>query len=547
MRWIYKLIKTDTFGICLANKPNPTWQLFRIFGIYLENKLTLTNQRFVAYWNLLGKETWGIILDKNRLLELIIIGENEWIEFKEKNTDHEKIGRYISALANSSALLGRQDSYMVWGIDDSTREIVGTDFDPYSEKKGGEPFISWLERMLDPRIDIRFETCEADGLKVVVLIIQMTVGRPVSFRGERYIRSGSSLKNLSEYPEKERNLWKSFEARAFELEFAKTGIDKDTVFRYLDVDTYARMMNLPDSLDENILLNEMIEDNIIERSGNAYNITNMGAFTFAKHLRDFPSLQSHAIRVIKYRGTQKLQATVDQTAAKGVGTGFKGLLNFIKAHLPAEPEELNDSGQMVLNTDYPDLVVREIVANQIVHQDFSVTGSSPMIEIYDNRVVFTNPGSPIHQPDRLLDMHPISRNEHLANLFRKMKLVESRGSGIDKIVATLEVNGLPAPDISVRGNYTVVTLFQRKTLKDMTDREKVNALYYHAAFHYIEDKYINNKSVRERFGLNDKQSASASKLISLAISNNKIKVYNKNAGNKNMQYIPYWGTSYTEE
>jgi len=128
-----------------------------------------------------------------------------------------------------------------------------------------------------------------------------------------------------------------------------------------------------------------------------------------------------------------------------------------------------------------------------------------------------------------------------------MKLVESRGSGIDKIIITLEANGLPAPDILAKGDFTVVTLFQRKSLADMTDREKVNALYYHSAIHYLEDKYTNNRSVRERFGLSDKQSTAASKLIALAISNNKIKVYNKNAGNKNMQYIPYWGIRYTEE
>lgn len=486
-------------------------------------------------------------MDKDKLIKLLSYSENEIIEFKVNNTDHDRIGKYVSALANSSAMLGKQFSYLIWGIEDKTKNILGTSFDPEKEKKGNEPFISWLERMLDPRIHIQFENCEIEDKVLVVLIIHMNAGRPVAFNGSRYIRSGSSLKNLSEYPEKERELWKSFQARAFELEFAKTGLDMDSVFRYLDTDTYIKMMNLPNSLDENILLNELIEDKIIERSGDTYNITNMGAFTFAYHLRDFPSLQPHAIRVIRYNGNQKLQATVDQIAAKGVATGFKGLLKFIKGHLPVASEKLNDSGQMILNTDYPDLVVREIVANQIVHQDFSVSGTSPMIEIYDNRVVFTNPGAPIHQPDRLLDMPPVSRNDHLADLFRKMKLVESRGSGIDKIIITLEANGLPAPDILAKGDFTVVTLFQRKSLADMTDREKVNALYYHSAIHYLEDKYTNNRSVRERFGLSDKQSTAASKLIALAISNNKIKVYNKNAGNKNMQYIPYWGISYTEE
>ena len=63
--------------------------------------------------------------------------------------------------------------------------------------------------------------------------------------------------------------------------------------------------------------------------------------------------------------------------------------------MPRKPETLKENGQITSDTDYPPLVIREIVANQIVHQDFSVKGSSPIIEIFDNRVVFTNPGSPL--------------------------------------------------------------------------------------------------------------------------------------------------------
>jgi len=62
----------------------------------------------------------------------------------------------------------------------------------------------------------------------------------------------------------------------------------------------------------------------------------------------------------------------------------------------------------------------------------------------------------------LLDLPSISRNEELANLFKKMHLVEARGSGIDKMIITLELQNLPAPDISAKENNTVVTLFERK-------------------------------------------------------------------------------------
>ena len=210
------------------------------------------------------KERWKIKMDELKLQELMELDESELLEFKSNKIEPEKIGRYISALANSSTMLNKQFSYLVWGISDE-KEIIGTNFFPYSEKiNGGEPLISWLERNLDPRISIKFQEFKVENLRVVALIIHMTVGRPVTFKGVRYIRSGSSLKNLSEFPEKERLLWKSFEARTFEKEFALTNCSIDDLISLLDFETYRRMLKYPPEASYDELLQYMIDDNIIE-------------------------------------------------------------------------------------------------------------------------------------------------------------------------------------------------------------------------------------------------------------------------------------------
>lgn len=210
------------------------------------------------------KERWKIKMDELKLQELMELDESELLEFKSNKIEPEKIGRYISALANSSTMLNKQFSYLVWGISDE-KEIIGTNFFPYSEKiNGGEPLISWLERNLDPRISIKFQEFKVENLRVVALIIHMTVGRPVAFKGVRYIRSGSSLKNLSELPEKERLLWKSFEARTFEKEFALTNCSIDDLISLLDFETYRRMLKYPPEASYDELLQYMIDDNIIE-------------------------------------------------------------------------------------------------------------------------------------------------------------------------------------------------------------------------------------------------------------------------------------------
>lgn len=485
-------------------------------------------------------------MDVLEFTKLIKQNESEILEFKLNNNDPERIGKYVSALANSSSLLNKQFSYMIWGVTDS-KEFIGTTFKPQTQKVGGEPFITWLEKILDPRIIISFNELKIENQRIIVLIIQMTAGRPVSFKGQRYIRSGSSIKNLNGYPEKERELWKSFEARVFEREFAMTNCSIEDIFEYLDVNVYLEMTDQLGNTSHDSILNSLAQDFIIEKSGNSYNITNLGAYTFAKDLINFEKLHRKSIRIVRYKGKNRVTALSDRTANMGVAVGFENLLEFVKTTLPLKEEIYDSGGRRIEQTDYPSLVIREIIANQIVHQDFSVMGSRPMIEIFDNRVEFTNPGAPINEPNRLLDLPPISRNEEMANLFKKIKLVESRGSGIDKIIIALEEDNLPAPDISSRENNTVIILYERKSLDEMNEREKLNAIYYHAVRQFIENEYLTNNSVRERFGLSPNQSSLASKTIALAIESGLIKHYNRNAGNKFMQYIPFWGKSYDEQ
>ena len=94
---------------------------------------------------------------------------------------------------------------------------------------------------------------------------------------------------------------------------------------------------------------------------------------------------------------------------------------------------------------FPELAVRELVANALIHQDFFVTGAGPMVEIFDDRIEITNPGEPLVDTQRFVDTPPRSRNEALASLMRRFRICEERGSGIDKVVLQVELFQLPAP------------------------------------------------------------------------------------------------------
>ena len=60
--------------------------------------------------------------------------ELPWLEWKHSNDDPERIGKYISALANSACIENREFGYMIWGIENGTKVIKGTTFDPEDRK-----------------------------------------------------------------------------------------------------------------------------------------------------------------------------------------------------------------------------------------------------------------------------------------------------------------------------------------------------------------------------------------------------------------------------
>ena len=130
--------------------------------------------------------------------------ETEWVEFKKNNNNPHVIGEYISALANSAALLGKVKAYLAWGVDDQTHDIVGTIFQPRMVKVGNEELESWLLRLLEPKINFHFFDVTIDSFKVVILEIDAAYYHPVCFEGQEFIRVGSYKKKLKDFPEKER-------------------------------------------------------------------------------------------------------------------------------------------------------------------------------------------------------------------------------------------------------------------------------------------------------------------------------------------------------
>ncbi len=465
--------------------------------------------------------------------------ETEWVEFKVNQNDPQLIGEYLSALANAAALNGQAFGYLVWGIDNDTHAVVGTRFSPFSEKKGNEPLETWLLRLLSPKIQFRFFELTHEGHPVVILEINRAFRHPVRFHNEAFLRVGEVKKPLKDAPDRERELWRVLDQTPFEDLLAAEHVTTEEVLRLLDYPAYFDSLDLPLPANRDGIFESLANDDLIRPcSGGGWDVTNLGALLLAKRLQDFPSLRRKAVRVIQYRGIGRTETLKEQEIPKGYANGFADLLAFISNLLPSS--EVIGKALRETVPVFPELAIRELVANALIHQDLFATGSSPMVEIFTDRIEITSPGEPLVDTRRFVDTPPKSRNEVLASLMRRFRVCEERGSGIDKVIDQVEANQLPAPLFEVPSGFTRVVLFSHRKLSQMSKEDRVRACYLHSCLKWVMRNFLTNGSLRARFGVDEKNKATVSRYIREAVEAGVIKPFDEDAARKLMKYVPYW-------
>ena len=477
---------------------------------------------------------------KSLVSELTLLSnETEWVEFKVNNKEPQLIGEYISALSNSAALEGKKYAYLLWGVDDNTHEIIGTNFEPKKLKKGNEELENWLYRLISPKINFKFYEVDIDSKKVVLLEIEKAIEKPVQFSGIEYIRIGSYKKLLKEFPVKERDLWRKFDLSSYEDQIAKANMDESELLNLLDYPSYFDLMDIPLPEERKTIIMKLAEEEIIKKNDSgSWDITNLGAILFAKELSKFKFLKRKAVRVIQYKGNSRIETIREKEGSKGYAVGFEGLISYIDNMLPRN--EIIGKALRKEHPIYPQLAIRELVANAIIHQDFSIRGTGPMIEIFSDRMEITNPGVPLVDIERFIDTPPKSRNESLASFMRRMGICEERGSGFDKVVFETEFYQLPAPVVEAYSEHTKVILFAHKDFKVMTKEEKIHACYLHSCLKYVTRDYLTNASLRERFGLDSKSSATVSRIIKDSLEKGVVKLKDTETAPRYYKYVPFW-------
>ena len=451
--------------------------------------------------------------------------EDECLEFKEAKTQfsREKLRKYCVALANEGG------GHLLLGVSDTPpRRVVGT-----RALNNPTEMSTKLLEALGFRVDIE-EVAHPDGRVLVLHIPPRPRGTAYNLDGAYLMRSGESLVPMSE--DRLRQIFA--EGRAWLDEPAVEGLGPQRVIDLLDTQTYFELMSLPYPTDRSGVLDRLQREHLITDVGGSYSIRRIGALLLAKQLDDFPELAVKAPRVVVYVGSSKLETRLDRRGSKGFAVGFRGLVGFIMDQLP-QNEVVTGALRKELKL-VPEIVVRELVANALVHQDLEAGGGSVITEIYEDRVEISNPGEPVVPVERFIDGYQ-SRNERLADMMRRMGICEEKSSGIDKVVHAAEVYQLPAPDFRAGFRRTQVVIFGPKSFEDMGRDERIRACYQHCALKWVMNKHMTNQSLRERFGLPSSRGAIASQVITATVEAGLAKADEAvGSSRKFARYLPFW-------
>ena len=393
-------------------------------------------------------------------------GETEWLEFKTNISEshssitYEGVGKYISGISNVACLKDKAYGYLVLGIQDSTWDIVGTNLRMAKAKISNQAYELWLRKNLSPMISFEIEEFDYNGNHIVMFIIPATNSEPVNFKGEAYLRIGSNLTKLKDFPDYIRKIYHSQNDWSGEI------IDEAT-FDDLDPEAIAKAREWYANKHEHLREEMKTWDDVtflnkarITKKGN---ITNTAILLLGKP--ESEHLISPAIARIRWilkdsNGNERDYSIETCPFVLAVSRIFSKIRNLKYRYMnPALLELVPDE----LET-YDPFTIREALNNAIAHQDYSYHGMINVIE-HEDRLIFSNVGGFI--PDNIHNVlqndapEERYRNPFLVGAMVELKMVDTIGSGIRRMFNLQKQRFFPMPDYDFSDNKVKLTIVSK--------------------------------------------------------------------------------------
>ena len=384
--------------------------------------------------------------------------ETQWIEFKSNLRENDRIGKYISGLANSACFCGREHGYVVWGVDNDTHEVKGTSFDPDTQCEGNQLLRMWLATMLAPQIEFEFYPFDYQGSRVVILEIEAAYRCPVAFDKTPWIRFGSSLTELSKHPRIAAEIYRTTghdwsgetilgaslldldesALRLARVKYAEKHKDDDFAAEIPGWDDVTFLNKAKLAIDGKLTRAAII---LLGKSESAHYVS-PAVTRITWHLKN----DDESTRDYKHFGLPFLKA-VDGVLAK-----IRNLTLRMMPDGTLFPEEVNQ---------YDLWALREALHNSIAHQDYSA-GKTIVVTEYPDYIRFSNAGlfvpgtveKVLHDKGRPRDY----RNRQLVEAMVELKMIDTLGSGIRRMFNKQVERFLPLPDYDFSNDDVVLTM-----------------------------------------------------------------------------------------
>ena len=399
--------------------------------------------------------------------------EQEWFEFKLNNKlDNQNIGEYISALSNSACLQNKDFGYLIWGVNDKTHKIEGTNVSLNHTKAGNVELEFWLNLNLNPKIDFSIHEFEYEpNINICLIKIPAAINYPTKFKGKDYIRIDSNKTELKNYPDKARRIWNSTTDWSAEIIKNATIEDLDNtaietaLLQFKQKNKNRAFYSDIDNWNKKVFLNKA---KITKND----KITRTALILFGK------SESSHLI----YSDLKISWIYIDE---KGIKRYFEIFNPPFYTVIDKVLQKIRNENIQILpeNTlipievkKYNDWIIREILNNCIAHQDYTKESRVIVTETIDD-LTFFNVGSFFQgtiESYILYDYTPPKyRNQFLVDAMVNLGMIETIGSGIKKIFYLQKESYLPLPDYLLTDNVEVTitgkvidTEYSRKLIKD---------------------------------------------------------------------------------
>ena len=275
---------------------------------------------------------------------------------------------------------------------------------------------------------------------------------------------------------------------------AINAVEQNDLPRYLDFDGYFDELSLPMPTNYQDKLRFFEKEGFIQKQDDGrYRISVLGMVCFGKDLKSISSMQRRAVRVVTYAGTSRATGSHEDIWSKGYALCFEEIIASL-LRLFAEQETFQN-GIRKQNYAYDELVLRECLANMLIHGDLSARGAGPLVEVFSDRIEFSNPSRSLLDPDHVIEMIPSADNEKLALFMHRIGIGDERGSGFDKIMEATERSHTPSPLVESESGFIRVTVSRCQDFAHEDRASLLRDLYYHAVLAYVNRSPMTNVSL----------------------------------------------------